>query len=35
MDLDFNTQNGTSREKLFQLFQVKEELEEDLSILHS
>lgn len=32
MDLGFNIQSGTSKGKLFQLFPVKEELEEDLSI---
>lgn len=32
MDLDFNIQNGTSKEKLFQLYQVKAVLEEDLNI---
>ena len=35
LDLDFNIQSGISREKLYQLFQVKEESEEDLSILLS
>ena len=35
LGLDFNIQSGISREKLYQLFQVKEESEEDLSILLS